>query len=131
MDAISGTYLIVSMSSWTGILQLILMAGVLAYGIWHLVTRQPFNLLILIFWIVVGYLVLAMALLAAGVFYRGQGMADLSFAVGNFMEWAMTVVLFGFLPMTLLAALANHWAEKRTDNRADNKAANRSEQNDG
>ncbi|MEM1365156.1 MAG: hypothetical protein AAGH82_05330 [Pseudomonadota bacterium] len=96
--------------NWVGILQLILVVGVLAYGVWHLITRQSFNLLLLIFWIVCGYLALAALLLAAGLFYRGQGMSDLSFALGNFMQWAMTIVLFGFLPLTLLAAAANKWS---------------------
>ncbi|MEO0637841.1 MAG: hypothetical protein AAFY73_14485 [Pseudomonadota bacterium] len=93
--------------NWVGLLQLALMLGVLIYGVWHLIRRRPFNLLILIFWIVCGYLALALVLLGAGLFYRGQAMSDLSFALGNFMQWAMTIVLFGFLPITLLAAWAN------------------------
>lgn len=105
-EPVDQTFYLFSLN-WTGIIQLILMAGVLAYGVWHLMNRKPFNLLIMIFWIVCGYLVLAGLLLGAGLFYRGQAMTDLSFAVSNFMQWAMTVVLFAFLPLTLLAAWAN------------------------
>jgi hypothetical protein len=105
--------------SWTFFVQLVLMAGVLAYGIWHYAKRRPFNLLVLIFWIVCGYLTLAVLLVLAGLFYRGESLNDLTFALGNFMNWAMTIVLFGFLPMTLLAAFANTWADKRNAGKTD------------
>ena len=92
-------------AGWSGVAQLILMAGVLIYGVWHIINRKPFNLLQFVFYIVCGYLAVVLALFALGTLYRGQAAIDVGFALANFMNWAMTIVLFGFLPMVLLAAI--------------------------
>lgn len=103
---------------------IVLAAGVLIYGFWHLATKQKLNPLMAIFWVVLVYAVFAFFSIAILSKQSVQDIVGLDVvwwvgAIAATLTWTASILLYGLLPLTIAAGLAVRWQSKNQENGED------------